>query len=1340
MEAVAKETGRLLESFLPLELLARLHGPRGELPAAVEFTAAVLFVDVSRYTAVVERLARRGQEGLEKISELLSVSYGRCADQICDRGGEVLYFEGDSLVAYWTANDSLPDAVRAASACAKAICGDHHVGLRVSEAEPTLHVGVGVGKLWAAAIGGQPVWNLIVGGDALMQAATAQMLAGPREYALSDEAVQALAAATTFPREPVETDAAHRAAIPSFDWLFSFLPPPLHIAAFPPIDVLATADSKSAIDVRTRETDNLFRNVNEIRPVSVIFARISGLDPRAPPVLSQLHKLCVSLQDDVRARGGPLGELYFDEKGLIFSCVFGARGSFHRDDPYRAIDAARAMDKTAKRLGLSASIGVATGHALFCIVGSGRRRQLMVHGAAMNRAARLMTMIAADIVCDAPTERANRTAFFFEQQGTLQLDGLGDVTAVFRPLAPRVAIATPSALIGREAELAVLKQLFEETRGGGTRLLAILGEPGIGKTALVTAFTEELQQDGMAVVVARAEREDRRTSLLPWRRVLASLVGLPSDCNGFAVLEQIRVHVDDKSTLVERLPLLGDVLGVGIPENDATRHLEGPHRADATMRLLGDIVDAMAPQPLVLILEDSQWLDSASWRLIEWILKSVTSLLLIACVRLEEIPGELKILRRRAEAARMSFNRLDVDDPARFCQILDLDELGDVAIGELVARTLGQVPPHQELAGRIAALAGGNPFFAEEISIALKSEGLVAVRDGMWRSIRPLDKLRYFEGVERVIRERVDLLDAKPFEVLKVAAIIGRSFRVTELKILLEELKDREVENAIESLSAVHFVRQGSSPDEYEFRHDQIRDVVYSLISVDDRRRLHGLLADWTESNQSPTAPTELSTLVQHFEAAGNTKKAVKYADLAATRALQVGAFREVEAFLSICFGHEARQHAHVAEQRLQAVRWRRQLAEAHYGRGDIHAQGVAVRRALNVAGYPVPRLATTTVIRLVARALQLALQQVFVPSATSNHIDRRPWEREIARCLNQAATVDYFELRYARGMCNLIGAVVHAERLGPSVELAVASSQLGCGLSFLGWQSACDYFISRAERVAIALADPAVHSHVYILDALWRVGRCDWAMVDRRLNESQELSTKAGDQLAWCNAQGIRFWSLYYRGDRTALEQTALALLSRAQNAGNIQQELWALRCKALCVLHVDRPREAVDILRLITSAMLGSVDLAAQISAKGALALALARIGQDAESIEAVTDTLQLLRELRRPTSHSTLVGISGVTEVLLRGREAGLSREYDQWSDWERQALDELKCYSQVFPLGQAQFRLWKGTAHWLDGQRKQALVAWNEALAIAQRLSLRQDESMIAAEMRRRQVQG
>ena len=229
----------------------------------------------------------------------------------------------------------------------------------------------------------------------------------------------------------------------------------------------------------------------------------------------------------------------------------------------------------------------------------------------------------------------------------------------------------------------------------------------------------------------------------------------------------------------------------------------------------------------------------------------------------------------------------------------------------------------------------------------------------------------------------------------------------------------------------------------------------------------------------------------------------------------------------------------------------------------------------------------------------------------------------------------------------------------------------------------------------------------------------------------------QAGDQLRWGGAQVIRFWSQYYRGDWGALEQTAQALLSRAQNSGNIQQEVWALRCKSLFLLHTDRPREAVEFLRLIASAMLGSADLAAQVSSKGSLALALARIGRHGESVQAVEETLRLLREMRRPTAHVTLVGISGVCEVLLRGREANLSHEYDQWRDWELQALNELKQYARVFPIGGPQYGLWAGVAYWLDGHKSLAALTWKKALAAARRLSLRQDEAMIAAEIRRRQ---
>lgn len=1317
-------TRRLLESLLPLQLLGRLHGMGGDRPAAIEFPAAVLFVDVSRFTALVEQLARRGHGGLEEVPKLLSLSYDRCAEQIGALGGEVLYFAGDSLLAYWAAGeDGLGNAVRMAAQCAEAICRGRSKPVDVAPiaTEAALHFGIGAGPMRAAIVGGDPVWSLVAGGVAVIDAAKSMTFAHNWEYVLSPAASAVL---SDIPRSTLMPSVSAETKDIPIKWLRDFLPPQLQI-----IFAEAEAESGSPHFDSDRDIGARLDALAEIRPISALLVRITQFTDLGSIPLSSHQALCASLQQIVREHGGPPGEFLFDDKGMIFVAAFGARGTVHRDDPQRAVGAARAINAAVRRADLASSIGIATGEAFFRIVGSNRRRQLMVLGPSVNRAARLMSNAHDDILCDAPTERASRVGFLLERRGTLQLEGLGEMAPVFSPLEPKPPTMPASSPIGRQRELEFLKDAFQEVCAGSNRLVVVLGEPGIGKTTLVNAFSEELRSEGATVAVSRGERDDQRTSLLAWRRMLESLAGLAADGEGGGIFRNIEESVKDHKSVVERLPLLDEVLSIEIRQNEGTRHLAGAHRADATMRLLAEVIGVLARRPLTLVLEDSQWLDSASWRLLEWVLGSLSSLMIILCVRSEEIPEELRNLQRRARNTRAD---IDADDVTRFLRTVELTDLNETSIRELVTRVLGGAPPQEDIARTVATLAGGNPFFAEEISLTLKSEGLIAERDGFWRSLRPLDGLHYFEGVERLLRERVDRLDAPAQDLIKQAAVIGRSFS----RPALETLHGRTVDTSLELLVAAHLVRPIAEREHYEFRHDQIRDVVYSLIPGDVRRRLHGVLADWIEAIRPDVMGIDLAVLVQHFEAAGNNDKAVKYADLAATNALQIGAFREVEAFIGICLEHEPKRQLWDDDQRLRSVRWRRQLAEAHYSRGNIPAQGVAVGLALEAAGKPVPNTRAAIVVRLVGRAFQLTLQQLLPPSDAEDSGPARRWEEELARCLNQAALVDYFELRFTRGMCNLIGAVIHAERTGGlSSEMAVASAQLAGGFGMMGWRKPCSHFMVRAENAAVALADPAIHSHVCNLDALWQIGRCEWPGVDNRLNQAQSLSLKAGDQLRWCNAQGMRFWSLYYRGEQSALEPTALALLSRAQNAGNIQQEIWALRCKALCVLHTDRPREAVEILRLITSASPGVVDLAARISASGALALALARVGQSAESIEWVRETLRLLEHMKRPSSHSIIVGISGAAEVLLRGREAGLSRQYDEWDLWERRALDYLKRYSQVFSVGTAQLGLWTGVSHWLGGRRLQAFAEWRKALTAARNLSLRKDESMIAAEIRR-----
>src|SRR5260370_12743627 len=105
-----------------------------------------------------------------------------------------------------------------------------------------------------------------------------------------------------------------------------------------------------------------------------------------------------------------------------------------------------------------------------------------------------------------------------------------------------------------------------------------------------------------------------------------------------------------------------------------------------------------------------------------------------------------------------------------------------------------------------------------------------------------MDELRSFEGVERVIRERIDRVEPKVLDVLKASAVIGRSFLFKSLEVVLKGESNDAIQAALNSLVAAHFIRKSTTAGAYEFRHDQIRDLVYGSIPANLRQRLHATL------------------------------------------------------------------------------------------------------------------------------------------------------------------------------------------------------------------------------------------------------------------------------------------------------------------------------------------------------------------------------------------------------------------------------------------------------------------------------------------------------------------
>src|SRR5687767_6808105 len=160
-----------LESFVAGALLQRLRRADDDegTPACTSFRGAVLFVDISDYTALAEALCSQGANGVEQLGRTLDQAFRGQIRAVHETAGEIACFAGDAFIAYWPADDgNVPRAVRRAHECARLLHAVSRAGGRASPtAAPSLHIGVGAGEIWAARLGADERWQLLLAGSAV---------------------------------------------------------------------------------------------------------------------------------------------------------------------------------------------------------------------------------------------------------------------------------------------------------------------------------------------------------------------------------------------------------------------------------------------------------------------------------------------------------------------------------------------------------------------------------------------------------------------------------------------------------------------------------------------------------------------------------------------------------------------------------------------------------------------------------------------------------------------------------------------------------------------------------------------------------------------------------------------------------------------------------------------------------------------------------------------------------------------------------------------------------------------------------------------------------------------
>ena len=875
--------------------------------AVVErFPAAVLFADVSGFAPLTEALAQKGSEGPEELTRLLNGYFSRMIAIIEAGGGEVVKFSGDALTAVFRAEtESLGTATRrawqTATAMQAAMTEFATLTTSVGPVALGMKIGIGAGDLLSAQVGGgQGHWEYVIAGDPLGQVAQAEHQAQRGEIILSPEA-QNLIVPDTIPPRPLEQ--------PDWDDVYNLGAVEKALRAFVPQAILAWL------------AEELQDWLAVLRPMTVLFIGIEGIDYGQTDAIDRLHAALRAAQETIVRYEGNINKLAVDDKGTILLALFGAPPYAHEDDPERALRCALELQAIAATQNLQLAIGITSGRVFAGPVGSITRREYTVMGDAVNLAARLMSIAGpGQIRCDYETYRWARQHLAFDSLPSVGVKGKAGLIRVYRPIgeaqSKQKKQTTTGRLIGRLNETARLTTIMDDVqaRRNHPYCLLIEGEAGIGKSRLVEELIQLMRGRGIAGLKGMGRSIEQHTPYRAWRDVFSFYFDIDEIDDPTERRRRVERQINDAAPdMIERLPLLNDVLSLGFPENDLTASLDAHLRHESLVSLLMSLIYAWAAdRPLVLVVEDAHWLDSLSWDLTLQILRGLSvfraSLLLVLVMR-----------RMQGDTVRTEANTLAALDST---EKMTLTALSSKETLTLAATKLGlddDLP--EDVATLVRTRAGGNPFFAEELVYALRDGGLIAievdkagrrkcvVRHNLAQAAQKLP-----DTIEGIVLSRIDRLPPEEQLALKVAAVIGRTFAYLTLHGTLDE--HMEISHQLLTGYLDDLAQQDLTPLEaiepeltYIFKHIIIQEVAYETLLFAQRRQLHTAVARWYERKlgqeeneaaqlESPLAPY-YPLLAYHWRRAQNEERERIYARLAGQWAAAQFANEEAAGYFS---------------------------------------------------------------------------------------------------------------------------------------------------------------------------------------------------------------------------------------------------------------------------------------------------------------------------------------------------------------------------------------------------------------------------------------------------------
>src|SRR6266852_966178 len=611
----------------------------------------------------------------------------------------------------------------------------------------------------------------------------------------------------------------------------------------------ATRSTQATPEIRITPERQASESIDgELKTLTALFADIKGsmelmedLDPEeARAVIDPALKL---MMEAVHRYGGYIVQSTGDG---IFA-LFGAPVA-HEDHPQRALYGALRMQEEMRRyaerlraergINLQVRVGVNTGEMVVRSIQTGEgHTEYTPIGHSTGLAARLQTLASPGAVVIGESLRRLAEGYFqLKPLGPARIKGVNDPVELFEvtglgPLRTRLQVAARRGLskfVGREAELGQMKRTLDLAKAGHGQVMAVMGEPGVGKSRLFYEF-KHIAQSGWMVLEASSVSHGNGSPYLPLIELLRAYFDISLSDDDRKRREKVagKIAILDR-TLEDTLPYLYNLFGI-FESADPLAQMDGQIKKRRTLDAIKRIVlRESLSEPLIVIFEDLHWIDSETQALLDLIVDG------LATARI------LLLVNYRPEYHHQWGNK------TYYIQ-LRLDPLAEESAEEMLAALLGSSKELVALKRLIIEKTEGNPFFMEEMVQNLFEENTL-LRNGEVKLAHPLSAIHVPPMVQAILAARIDRLPAEEKELLQTLAVLGIVCPLNLIRLAAVK-SDDELAPTLHHLQAGEFIyEQPAFPEiEYTFKHALTQQVAYNSTLIERRKLLHERIAQAIE-------------------------------------------------------------------------------------------------------------------------------------------------------------------------------------------------------------------------------------------------------------------------------------------------------------------------------------------------------------------------------------------------------------------------------------------------------------------------------------------------------------